>query len=106
MVHAHAEKTGSVSRWSSETRYKILLELNNAIVTCKSREGLFSALSKELQRHFPYDRLCIMLYDAKLHTITYFAAADGIQPSGIVPANPDHWRTAQSPGWQSSRGSR
>ena len=82
MVHTFTEQARSVSRWSSETRYKILLELNNAIVTCKSREDLFSALSKELQRHFAYDRLCIMLYDAKLHTITYFAAADGIQPTG------------------------
>ncbi len=72
------------SHWSSETRYKILLELNNAIVTCKSREDLFLALSTELQRHFPYDRLCIMLYDSQLHTITYFAAADGVQPSGVV----------------------
>ena len=84
MVHTAHVKTRRVSRWSSETRYKILLELNNAIVTCKSREDLFSALSRELQRHFSYDRLCIMLYDATLHTITYFAAADGIQPSGIV----------------------
>ncbi len=79
-----AGHTSAKSRWNSETRYKILLELNNAIVTCKSREDLFSALSKELQRHFAYDRLCIMLYDAKQHTITYFAAADGIQPSGGV----------------------
>lgn len=71
-------------RWTSETRYKILLELNNAIVTCKTREDLFLALSKELQRHFAYDRLCIMLYDSKQHTITYFAAADGIQPSGVI----------------------
>lgn len=76
--------SGAPPRWSSETRYKILLELNNAIVTCKSREDLFLALSKELQRHFAYDRLCIMLYDSTQHTITYFAAADGIQPSGIV----------------------
>ncbi len=71
-------------RWTSETRYKILLELNNAIVTCKTREDLFLALSKELQRHFAYDRLCIMLYDSTQHTITYFAAADGVQPSGVI----------------------
>lgn len=71
-------------RWNSETRYKILLELNNAIVTCKTREDLFLALSKELQRHFAYDRLCIILYDSKQHTISYFAAADGIQPSGVI----------------------
>jgi formate hydrogenlyase transcriptional activator len=79
-----AKPPKSTSRWSSETRYKILLELNNAIVTCKSREDLFLALSSELQRHFLYDRLCIMLYDSQLHTITYFAAADGVQPSGVV----------------------
>lgn len=79
-----ANTSNSISRWSSETRYKILLELNNAIVTCKNREDLFSALSNEMQRHFAYDRLCIMLYDEKLNTITYFAAADGIQPTGIV----------------------
>jgi len=71
-------------RWNSETRYKILLELNNAIVTCKTREDLFLALSKELQRHFSYDRLCIILYDSKQQSITYFAAADGVQPSGVI----------------------
>ena len=73
-----------VNRWNTETRYKILLELNNAIVTCKSREDLFLALSRELQQHIAYDRLCIMLYDSQNRTITYFAAADGIQPSGVV----------------------
>jgi len=78
------EPTRTRARWNSETRYKILLELNNAIVTCKSREDLFLALSKELQRHFAYDRLCIMLYDSKQNTVTYFAAADGIQPSGVI----------------------
>lgn len=84
MSNAMIKKEGLPSRWSSETRYRILLELNNAIVTCKTKEDLFSALSSELQRHFLYDRLCIILYDSKLLTISYFAAADGIQPSGIV----------------------
>ena len=42
------------------------------------------ALSRELQQHIAYDRLCIMLYDSQNRTITYFAAADGIQPSGVV----------------------
>ena len=72
------------THWSTETRYKILLELNNAIVTCKSREDLFLALSQELQRHIAYDRLSIMLYNSQNHTIAYFAAADGIQPGGVI----------------------
>ena len=70
--------------WSTETRYKLLLEINNAIATRKSRESLFSSLSKELYRYFSYDRLSIILYDSEKEVITYFAAADGIQPGGVI----------------------
>ena len=65
-------------KWSTETRYKLLLEINNAIATRKSRESLFNSLSKELYRYFAYDRLSIILYDSDKELITYFAAADGI----------------------------
>ena len=71
-------------KWDTETRYKLLLEINNAIATRKSREGLFRSLSKELHRHFNYDRLSITLYDNQKESIAYFAAADGIQPGGVV----------------------
>ncbi len=70
--------------WNTETRYRILLEINNAIATLKSREDLFKAVSKELHRHFSYDRMSVILYDSQNHSITYFAAADGIQPGGAV----------------------
>jgi len=70
--------------WNTETRYRLLLEINNAIATRKSRESLFSSLSKELHRHFAYDRLSIILYDSQKEVITYFAAADGVQPGGVI----------------------
>lgn len=70
--------------WNTETRYKLLLEINNAIATRKSRASLFKSLSKELHRHFGYDRLSIILYDSQTETITYFAAADGVQPGGAI----------------------
>jgi formate hydrogenlyase transcriptional activator len=70
--------------WNTETRYRILLEINNAIATLKSREDLFKAVSQELHRHFGYDRMCVILYDSQNHSITYFAAADGIQPGGHI----------------------
>lgn len=70
--------------WNTETRYRLLLEINNAIATRKSRESLFSSLSRELHRHFGYDRLSIILYDSKKEVITYFAAADGVQPGGVI----------------------
>lgn len=71
-------------QWNTETRYRILLEINNAIATLKSREDLFKAVSREMHHHFSYDRMCIILYDSQNHSITYFAAADGIQPGGHI----------------------
>ena len=69
-------------RWNAETRYKMLLEINNAVVTRTNREDLFQALAKELRKHFAFDRMAINLYDAKSQSISYFAAADGVQPGG------------------------
>ncbi len=71
-------------RWSSETRYKMLLEINNAVVTQTNRENLFQALAQELRKHFAFDRMAINLYDAKTQSISYFAAAEGVQPGGVL----------------------
>jgi hypothetical protein len=57
-------------RWNLATRYKILLEINNAVSTNTSRDDFFRALSKELKKHFYYDRLNIFLYDDKDQSLT------------------------------------
>jgi transcriptional regulator with GAF, ATPase, and Fis domain len=69
--------------WDMTTRYQILLKINNAVISKNSREDLFQALSTELRRHIKYDRLAINLYDADSESLSYFAAADGIEPLGI-----------------------
>lgn len=71
-------------RWNTEIRYKMLLEINNTIVSRTTREALFSALAKVLHKHFVYDRMCIILYDSTTDSICYFAAADGIRPEGVL----------------------
>lgn len=71
-------------RWDTETRYKLLLEINNTISTHKSQQGLFDALSRELHKHFKYDRLAIILYDSINNSIKYFASADGVQLGGSL----------------------
>lgn len=71
-------------RWDTETRYKLLLEINNTIATHKSQQGLFTALSSELHRHFNYDRLAIILYDSGNKSLKYFASADGVQLGGTL----------------------
>lgn len=70
-------------KWDPATKYEILLRITNAIVTKTNRESLFGALAKELRRHFSYDRLSINIYDHKTESLSYFTAADGINPEGI-----------------------
>jgi transcriptional regulator with GAF, ATPase, and Fis domain len=69
--------------WNPATRYQLLLAINNAVITRTSREELFRALAAELRKHFPYDRLAINLYDARTQSLSYFAAAEGVDPEGI-----------------------
>ena len=76
--------------WNAETRYKMLLKINNAVVTRTNREDLFQALAEELRKHFAFDRMAINLYDAKTLSLSYFAAANGVQPGGglALPSRP------------------
>jgi transcriptional regulator with GAF, ATPase, and Fis domain len=70
--------------WKAETRYKMLLEINNAVITRTDREEFFQALARELRKHFAFDRMAINIYDPKTQSISYFAAADGVQPGGVL----------------------
>lgn len=70
-------------RWDPETRYKLLLKINNATIEHTTAENLFKAVATELNKYFDHNRLSINLYDAKTQSISYFAAADGILPRGI-----------------------
>lgn len=64
-------------------KYRLLLKINNAIISQHTREGLFQALAAEFSKLFHYDRFSINLYDPKTNMLTYFAAASGINPKGI-----------------------
>ncbi len=69
--------------WNLNTRYKILLEINNAVITNFSINDFFKALSSELRRHFEYDRLSIFIYDSEAQSLTHLTLADGVQPEGF-----------------------
>lgn len=69
--------------WNLTTRYRILLEINNAVITNTSRDDFFKALSKELKKHFKYDRLSIFLYEKETKFLRYFSVAEGVQPEGF-----------------------
>ncbi len=64
--------------WDPITRYKRLLELNNAIVNQTTRESLFRSLAEAIRRIVFYDRLSINIYDSASNSLSYFAMAEGI----------------------------
>ncbi len=74
-------------RWDHATRYQILLEINNAIISRTSRHEFFRSLSTELKKHFSYDRISINLYDEVSQSLKYFATAAGINPEGLSSMN-------------------
>ena len=69
--------------WSAATRYRLLIEINNAIVKHTNRVDLFNALASEIKKTVPYDRFSINLYDANKKLLSYFSTAEGISPKGI-----------------------
>jgi transcriptional regulator with GAF, ATPase, and Fis domain len=70
-------------RWNLPTRHRILLEINNAVITNFSIDDFYKALSTELRRHFDYDRLSIFIYDKEFQSLKYLTLADGVQPAGF-----------------------
>ena len=70
-------------RWDTATRYKLLLRLNNDIVSASTRRDVFSAIAQLLGDIFHFDRLSINLFDEKTNSLSYFAAAEGISPTEI-----------------------
>lgn len=50
------------SRQTTEEKYRVLLDINNAIITNRDRESLFEDVTKALRSIMPFDRANIMLY--------------------------------------------
>lgn len=77
-------------KWSLAARHQILLEITNAVISNKTNQGFFDALTDELSKHFPFDRVSINLYDEKNQSLQYFTKVNGIGPDTIesVPQRP------------------
>lgn len=63
-------------------------KLMKAMASRARRKLFFSTLSRLLQEHFHFDRLCINLYDQQGEMLTYFTAAEGTIVSTLSPVRP------------------
>jgi formate hydrogenlyase transcriptional activator len=63
-MQAHERITAlSASVAAAAQRYRLLLEVNNAVITNLTREGLFGAIAGALRRLVPYARIALFLHD-------------------------------------------
>lgn len=69
--------------WDTTTKYHLLLQINSAIVSESTKQGVFAALASALGSIFQFDRFCINLLDEETNSLNYFAAAKGISPMAI-----------------------
>jgi formate hydrogenlyase transcriptional activator len=70
---------------SSEKRQRVLLEVNNAIVTCLDRESLFNATTAALKTVIPFDRAALHIFDPVKQVLRVFGLTG---PGPLLPIFP------------------
>jgi formate hydrogenlyase transcriptional activator len=84
---------------ASDERQRVLLEVNNAIVTCLDRESLFSATTDALRRAIPFDRAALLLYDPSKDVFTVLAVAGPVPSPPAIPLGTEWPRQGSRSGW-------
>jgi len=74
----HQKTAATISLRSPDVLHQVIRRINDAVLTAATRKGYFKALSNELRRLFPHDRLAINLYDSDIEILTYFTTAEGV----------------------------
>jgi len=63
----------------------IASSISRELQRASTRSSFFQALSRQLQQHFEFDRLCINLYDPNSELLSYFSAAEGTVVNSLSP---------------------
>ncbi len=80
MAHRHGE-TGSAK---GQSQYHLLLEVTNAIIRQRTRDGLFAAITEALQRLYSFDHISILLTQPGSHDHwCFFSPALGLEIPGL-----------------------
>jgi len=73
--------------WDLETRYKILLKINNAVISNPQKNSFFNAFINELGRHIKFDGATIHLYDQKHQSMRLYASSGHVVENIIGAEN-------------------
>ena len=84
---------------ASEERGRVLLDVNNAIVTCLDRDSLFSATAIALRRVIPYDRAALVLHDPIKDVFKVLGVAGDVPSPPIIPLGTEWPHAGSRAGW-------
>jgi formate hydrogenlyase transcriptional activator len=84
---------------AAEERHRLLLAVNNAIVTCLDRDSLFAAAAEALRRVMPYDRAALVLHDPVRDVFQLMGVAGSVPSPPIIPVGTEWPRRGTRSGW-------
>jgi formate hydrogenlyase transcriptional activator len=84
---------------AAEERQRVLLEVNNAIVTCLDRESLFRATTAALKSVIPFDRAALHIYDPVKQVLRVFGVTGPVPLVPIFPIGTELPRAQSRNGW-------
>jgi formate hydrogenlyase transcriptional activator len=84
---------------SAEERRRVLLDVNNAVVTCLDRDSLFAATAAALRRVIPFDRAALVLLDPSTGSFRIVGVAGPVPSPPIMPVGKLWPRHGSRAGW-------
>jgi formate hydrogenlyase transcriptional activator len=84
---------------ASEERLRLLLDVNNAIVTCLDRDSLFAATAAALRPLIPFDRAALVLHDRARDVFRVLGVVDAESASAPIQLGTEWPRQGSRAGW-------
>ena len=97
LQHLVEARTSQLS--SAEERWRVLLQVNNAVVTCLDREALFEAIAGALRDVIPFDRAALVLLDPIENVFKVLGIAGPVPSPPIIPLGTEWPRMGSRAGW-------
>ena len=95
-------RTSQLSR--AEERWRVLLQVNNAVVTCLDRDSLLRAAAAALRDVVPFDRAALVLHDPLKDVFRVLGVAGPVTLHSIIPLGTEWPRQGSRSGWISDSG--
>ena len=97
LQHLVEARTSELSH--AEERWRVLLQVNNAVVTCLDRDTLFDAIAGALRGVIPFDRAALVLDDPVEGVFKVLGVAGPVPSPPSIPLGTEWPRRGSRSGW-------